>query len=373
MKNIAIFLVVLIISIFFLHTAHIEIQPKSFLTVTLDKAYMIFSEIREYVAPVENMELLTDNGRLNNLSSLGDIQIFPKDHIWNVPIDTLPVDPQSAVYINSIGNSTHLRANFGEWGLPYNVVDNTQAMHMVRFIHPEVSDQVPYPIPDNPLMELEGSPETCADSGQDCHVLIVNKDTNYLYELFFAKRYPDGTWTAYSGAVYNLSGYRLRPPGWGAADAAGLAILPGLVKYDEVEAGAINHAIRFSLQKTNNSKVWPAIASTSDYIDGKNPPFGQRFRLKSSFDTSGYPYQSRIVLEALKKYGMILADNAVADIPIYGTPDPRWNEVDLSTLQTVNASDLEAVDVSSLMIDENSGQARITSIVSRAENATENT
>jgi hypothetical protein len=247
----------------------------------------------------------------------------------------------------------------------YNVVDNTQAMHTVNFIHPEFSDQVPYPIPDNPLMEGGGTAETCVDSGEDCHVLIVNKDTNYLYELFLVKKHSDGTWTAYSGAVYNLSSYTLRPKGWGAADAAGLAMLPGLVKYDEVSEGAINHAIRFAPVNTNSSYVWPAIASASDFDNGTFPSMGQRFRLKSSFDTSGYPSQARIVLEALKKYGMIVADNGVADLAISGTLDTRWDQSDLYTLRTVKASDFEAVDVSSLMINKDSGQARIIPIVAK--------
>lgn len=143
---------------------------------------------------------------------------------------------------------------------------------------------------------------------------MVNKDTNYLYELFIVSRYPNGTWRARTGAVYDLLGYALRPEMWGSADVAGLVILPGLEKYDEVESGEINHAIRFAVVETNDSHVWPAIAHMSPYTDCKYPPFGQRFRLKASFDTSGYPYQARIILEALKKYGMILADNGVKGI-----------------------------------------------------------
>jgi len=352
----------LILTIFFVipHIDHIDLQQNSLIKITLGHANSIVTGIRGLISPLPDKEMETDDRRL---PSLQGIQIFPKDDIWNVPIDSMPVDPMSPVYIQGIGSSTHLRADFGEWGLPYNVVDNTQTMHTVTFTHPEISDQVPYPIPDHPLMELEGTPENCTDTGEDCHVLIVNRDTKYLYELFLVKRYPNGTWTAFSGAVYNLSSYKLRPEGWGAADAAGLPILPGLVKYDEVNAGAINHAIRFALVNTNASHVWPAIASSSDLNSGSFPPMGQRFRLKSSFDTSGYPYQSRVILEALKKYGMILADNGVADIAISGTPDTRWEVVDLYTLPDVKASDFEAVDVSSLMIHEDSGQARIFPLV----------
>jgi len=332
-----------------------DLQQNSLTRISLGHVNSLVTEIRSLISPIPDEATKTDEGRL---PSLQDIQIFPEDNIWNVPIDSMPVDPKSAVYLQGIGSSTHLRADFGEQGLPYNVVDNTQAKHTVIFTHPEISDQVPYPIPDRPLMELYGTPENCTDTGEDCHVLIVNRDTKYLYELFLVKRYPNGTWTAFSGAVYNLSGYTLRPEGWSAADAAGLPILPGLVKYDEVNAGEINHAIRFALVNTNASHVWPAIASSSDLSSGSFPPMGQRFRLKSSFDTSGYPYQSRVILEALKKYGVILADNGIADIAISGTPDTRWDVVDLSTLQDVKASDFEAVDDSSLMIDERSGQAR---------------
>jgi hypothetical protein len=359
MNIVAIFLLVLTIFFVTQQIAHIEIPQNNFTKVTLDRAYTIVSGTRGHISSFLDNESLPDDKRPNNLSSLQGIQIFPKDHIWNVPIDTLPVDPKSPVYIKGIGSSTHLRADFGEQGLPYNVVDNTQAKHTVIFTHPEISDQVPYPIPDNPFMELEGAPENCTDTGEDCHVLIVNRDTNYLYELFLVKKYPNATWTAFSGAVHNLSSYTLRPEGWGAADAAGLPILPGLVKYEEVNTGVINHAIRFALVNTNASHIWPAIASSSDLDTGSFPPMGQRFRLKSSFDTSGYPYQSRVILEALKKYGMILADNGMSDIAISGTPDTRWDEVDLYTLRSVKASDFEAVNVSSLMINEDSGQARI--------------
>jgi hypothetical protein len=291
--------------------------------------------------------------------SLDGIQIFPEDHIWNVPVDTLPVDSRSDVYINSINRSTYLRADFGAGGIPYNIVNNTQETHYVTFIRPDISEEVPYPIPDNPLMERGGStlpfPENCTG---DCHVLIVNQDSHFLYELYDAERFPNGTWGAYSGAVYNLSGYQLRPTGWGSADAAGLAILPGLIKYDEVNAGEINHAIRFALVKTNKSKVWPAISYSSAYSDGTNPPFGQRLRLNASFNTSGYPNQTRVILNALKKYGMILADNGPKDIAISGTPDSRWINADLWALRTVNASNFEAVDCSSLMISMDSGLTR---------------
>jgi len=296
-----------------------------------------------------------------NSESLSGIQLFPSDYIWNVPVDTLPVDPRSVIYINSIGEDTYLRADFGTGGIPYNVVDNTQEIHNIAFRYAFVSDHVSYPIPDNPLMEGGGTPETCKG---DCHVLIVNRDTKYLYEIFdLDGKYPNGTYKAGSGAVYNLASYTLRPSMWASADAGGLPILPALVKYDEVNAGEINHALRVALVKTNASNVWPAIAYVSNYTDGLNPPFGQRFRLKSSFDTSEYPEQTRVILNALKKYGMIVVDNGVKDIAISGVPDTRWSNSALWALRTVKATDFEAVDSSSLMISKTSGKARISPAV----------
>ena len=183
-----------------------------------------------------------------------------------------------------------------------------------------------------------------------------------LYELYAAEKVTDGSWTAGSGAVFNLSDYQLRPTGWTSADAAGLAILPGLVRFDEVSNGEINHALRFTAPSTKKAYIWPARHYASSIIDPAYPPMGQRFRLKSSFNTSGYPYQAKIVLEALKKYGMILSDNG-APWYITGVPDERWNNDALHTLHQVKGSDFEAVDCTSLVINQDSGQARSTQII----------
>jgi hypothetical protein len=194
-------------------------------------------------------------------------------------------------------------------------------------------------------------------------MFVINRDTNYLYELFKVKKYSDGTWTASSGAIYDLSSNALRPNLWGSADAAGTPMVAGLIKYEEVASGEIKHAIRVAFPYTNYSKVWPAIAFSSQYTNGAYPPMGQRFRLKASFDTSGYPQQTRVILNALKKYGMIVADNggAGSNMAIAGTPDSRWNYYSLMDLRDVVATDFEAVDSSSLMISTTSGQARIPS------------
>jgi len=187
-------------------------------------------------------------------------------------------------------------------------------------------------------------------------MLIIDRDARILYELYAAEQRADGSWAAGSGAVFDLSGYTLRPPGWTSADAAGLAVLPGLVRYDEVNDGKINHALRFTAPFTKRAYIWPARHYASSVTDLAYPPMGQRFRLKSSFNTAGYPEQVRTVLEALKKYGMILSDNG-APWYITGEPDERWDNDALHTFHQLKGSDFEAVDSSSLMINENSGQA----------------
>lgn len=289
-------------------------------------------------------------------STIGGVGIFPDDHVWNVPADTLPVDACSSAYVQTIGTSAYVHADFGSglWagnpiGIPYNIVSGTQKKVTVTFDYADESDPGPYPIPDNPVLE----------GGSDRHMLIIDRDNHMLYELFAAEQQPDGSWNAGSGAVFDLSGYELRPEGWTSADAAGLAILPGMVRYEEVAAGEITHAIRFTAPSTRRAYVWPARHYASSLTGTNYPPMGQRFRLKSSFDTSGYPPQARVVLEAMKKYGVILSDNGGAWY-ITGVPDERWDNDDLHSLHQVKGSDFEAVDSSSLMIDPDSGQARTT-------------
>ncbi|NMB79345.1 MAG: hypothetical protein GYA23_09675 [Methanomicrobiales archaeon] len=286
--------------------------------------------------------------------------IFPSDHIWNVPVDNLPVDARSADYLNRIGLTRNLHPDFGAGlyegapiGIPYNIVNNSVPKQAVMFDYAEESDPGSYPVPQNPLIEGGGGSEG------DRHLLMIQEDEGKLYELYAAEKQPDGTWHAGSGAIFDLNGYGLRLAGWTSTDAAGLAVLPGLVRYDEVAAGHIDHAIRFTAPKTQKAYIWPARHYASSITDPSYPPMGQRFRLKASFDTTGYPPQARVVLEALKKYGMILSDNGGAWY-ITGAPDDRWDNDDLHTLQQVRGSDFEAVDESSLMISPDSGQARVT-------------
>jgi hypothetical protein len=195
---------------------------------------------------------------------------------------------------------------------------------------------VPYPIPAHPRVE----------GGSDRHILIADRDACRLYELGGAQK-RGGSWTAWAGATWSLRSNRLRPPTWTSADAAGLPILPGLARYDEVAAGAIEHALRFTAERTRRAFVYPARHYASDSTDPALPPMGLRVRLKASVDTSGFPRQARIVLEALKRFGMILADNG-APWYVTGVPNPRWSNDDLHTLHRLTGRDFEAVDTSSL-------------------------
>jgi hypothetical protein len=269
--------------------------------------------------------------------------LFPASSPWNRPVDRLPVAADSATLVRSIGLDRYLHADFGSglWegspiGIPYNVVTAKQKKVRVGFEYADESDKGPYPIPARPKIE----------GGSDHHVLIVDRDACRLYELGGAQL-QGGTWHAWAGATWNLRSNALRPATWTSADAAGLPILPGLARYDEVAAGAIRHALRFTAERTRRAYVYPARHYASDSTDPSLPPMGLRVRLKASFDTSGFPRQARIVLEALKRYGMILADNG-APWYVSGAPDPRWSNDDLHTLHRVTGADFEVVDASSL-------------------------
>jgi hypothetical protein len=269
--------------------------------------------------------------------------VFPTDNWWNVKVDTLPVAANSAQIINSIGASTWLHADFGSglWngspiGIPITVVPGTQQKVNVSFQYASESDPGPYPIPSN--VAIEG--------GSDRHALIVDKDNCKLYELFaLAKK--GKRWSAGSGAIWSLNSNALRPLGWTSADAAGLQIVPGLARYNEVAAGLINHALRFTVSSTRRAYVYPARHYASSSTDPNLPPMGLRLRLKASFNISGFPPQARVVLQALKTYGMMLADNG-SNWFISGEPNASWNNDDLHSLGQVLGSNFEVVDTSSL-------------------------
>ena len=285
--------------------------------------------------------------------------IFPADNVWNTPVDTLPLDTNSAAYVATIGAGEHVHADFGSgtWeggpiGIPFVDVGSGQAKVPVTFDYSDESDPGPYPIP--PDAPIEGG----SGSDGDRHVLVLERDNCVLYELYDAWPQNGGSsWHAGSGAVFDLCSNDLRPDTWTSADAAGLPILPGLIRYDEVAAGEIRHAIRFTAPQTRDAHVWPARHDASSLSGAQYPPLGQRFRLKAGFDISGFSSQSQVILQALKTYGMILADNGSAWY-ISGAPDERWDNDDLHELHEVPGSAFEAVDESALMVDAGSGQAQ---------------
>jgi len=288
--------------------------------------------------------------------SLAGCPALPADSIWNARVDILPVDPASAAYIATIGAETGLHPDFGSgtWeggpiGIPFVVVPGSQPPVPISFEYADESDPGPYPIPGD--APIEGGPESAGDR----HVVVLDRDRCLLYETW--STYPaDGGWAAGSGAVFDLASNALRPAGWTSADAAGLPILPGLVRYDEVAAGAIRHALRFTAARTRRAYVWPARHFASSSNDPERPPMGQRFRLRASFDLSPFPPHVRVILLAMKVYGLVLADNG-SNWYVSGVPDERWDNDLLRTLKRVKGRDFEAVDVSSLMVDPDDGRA----------------
>ncbi len=268
---------------------------------------------------------------------------FPDDNPWNKDISAVAVDPNSDNLIASIGLNTGLHPDFGTYwegqpiGIPFTVVSaNQPKININRFLYDDESDHGLYPIP--PDAPIEGGP----DSDGDRHVIVVDKDNWKLYELYRA--FPvNGGWKADSGAIFDLSSNKLRPEGWTSADAAGLPIFPGLVRYEEVvEQKEIKHALRFTCRKTRRAYISPARHYASSSDDPNLPPMGMRVRLKADFDISPYPENVRVILKALKTYGMFVADNG-SDWFISGAPDMRWDDEELSVLKNVKGRNFEVV------------------------------
>lgn len=287
-----------------------------------------------------------------------DCPMFPADSHWHADVRRLPVLANSTAMVATVGADSALKADFGSgtWdggpiGIPYVVVPGDQPEVRVTFDDADESDPGPYPIPPNP--PIEGGP----DADGDRHVIVVDEGACRLYELYAAHPAGGGRWTAGSGAVWDLRSHALRPAGWTSADAAGLPILPGLVRYDEVAAGKVEHAIRMTVPVSRKSYVWPARHQAGSTTSADAPAMGQRFRLKATVDERSFPASVRPIIRALKTYGAINADNGSAWF-MSGVPDPRWRNDDLQALRRLQGRDFEAIDASSLRVSAHSGQAR---------------
>jgi hypothetical protein len=273
--------------------------------------------------------------------------VFPANNAWNQRVDKLPVASNSAQLIASIGLDAPVHADFGsgKWdggpiGIPFDVVSRRTASHRVKFEYADESNRVRYPIPAH--VHIEGG----TNASGDRHAILVDKSTCRLYELYDLRR-TGNSWTAGSGATWNLRSNRLRPAGWTSADAAGLPIFPGLARWDEVARGVIDHALRFTAPQTRRAYVYPARHYASSSSDPSLPPMGLRVRLKSSVNIASFPRQARVVLRALQRYGMILADNG-SPWYVSGAPNPHWSNDQLHTLGRLTGADFEVVDTASL-------------------------
>jgi hypothetical protein len=295
-------------------------------------------------------------GNVYGQQTIGNCQVLPSNNIWNTPVDTLPVLANSSNMVNTIGASRGFHADFGSgtWdggpiGIPFITVSGSQTKYPASFLYADESDPGPYAVP------LDAPIEGGSSSTGDRHAIALDTDHCILYELYRA--FPETSdWTADAGAIFDLKSNVLRPATWTSADAAGLPIMPGLVTYEEVASGEIKHAIRFTVPQTRHEFVWPARHYASSLTGLQYPRMGERFRLKASFNISTFPADVQVILRAMKKYGIILADNGSAWY-ISGKPDSRWNNTNLQTFSQLLGSNFEAVDATVLEIDPNSGAA----------------
>ncbi|WP_345307150.1 hypothetical protein [Candidatus Villigracilis saccharophilus] len=279
---------------------------------------------------------------------VGGCQIFPQNNFWNTPVNALPVHSLSSAWINSIGATQGFHMDFGSgtWnggpiGIPFNVISGSQTpKYVVDFYYPGESDAGPYPIPLNPAIEY----------GSDHHILSIDTDDCKLYEIYDAWQ-SSGNWFGGSGAIWDLNSNALRPDGWTSADAAGLPIFPGLVRYEEIAAGEITHALRFTTNCTANYYLWPARHVAQSGSCASPVPFGARFRLKADYNISGFSPQARIILQAMKTYGIVLADNG-SPWYVSGAPSESWNNDMLHELDVVTGNNFEAVDTAGLVTSE---------------------
>ncbi len=289
-----------------------------------------------------------------------DCPAFPSDNVWNTPVTGLPVDSRSASWLAHMDSgSTYLHPDYGPgggsspYGIPWKITSRNAPLVKIRFLYASQSDRVGYPF--SASTPIEGG----ASASGDRHALMVDPETCVLYELYDAIYRPNNRSTAGSGAVWHLRSNRLRPAGWTSADAAGLPILPGLVNYDEVMSGHIDHAIRFTAQTTSSSYIWPARHEAGSTSSLSYPPMGARFRLRAGFTLprSRCARPCQVVIRAMKTYGLILADNG-SNWYFGGTTDRRWTYTMVDQLKQIPADAFQAVDESCLMLGRNSGQAR---------------
>jgi hypothetical protein len=294
---------------------------------------------------------------------------FPAGNLWNQNIAGAPVDPNSDAIINFIGANVPLHPDFGSGlyhgqsiGIPYIVVSGQAPVKITYTAYGDESDPGPMPVPVN--APIEGYPKP---GNGDRHVLVLDRDNCWLYELYSSHVLKNDNWNAASGAVWNLLADETRPYTWTSADAAGLPIFPGLARYDEVAAGAINHALRFTLQNSKAAFTPPASHWAANSTNSLAAPMGMRLRLKASYDISGFPTQSKVILQALQQYGMIMADNG-SSMFISGAPNDNWDNNDLAALKTVPASAFEVLQISPLYTESNIPQGASPTITSLTAN-----
>lgn len=285
-------------------------------------------------------------------------RLFPRSSFWYADVSDLPVHPRSSAWLETSGINRNAHADFGSglWdggpiGIPFTKVKKGQPLANVEFRYPDESDPGPYPIPAN--VKIEGG----SSASGDRHALVLQRSTCTLYEVFDAQPQGDGSWSGGSGAVFDLRSNDLRPDGWTSADASGLPILPGLVRYGEVKRGRINHAIRITLPTTRRAHLWPARHDAGSTNSRNAPPMGAWLRLSADVDPADFPPQSRIIVEALQKHGAIVVDNGSAFF-LSGAPDRRWDNDDLRSLHELNATDFEFVRAGRMKVNRNSGIVR---------------
>lgn len=279
------------------------------------------------------------------LATIAGCPLFPATNPWNQSVDGLPVAGNSKAMIKNIGANARSWPSFGSgrWegapvGMPVNVVGRDAKTSKVRFRYASGSDRKPYPIPGGAKLQ----------AGADRHLIIVQRETCALYELFDARK-RGGKWTAGSGAIFDLRSDAMRPEGWTSADAAGLPILPGLVRWDELRTGSIDHALRITVPRTRKGYLFPARHDASSSRNRNLPAFGQRLRLKKSVDAAKFGPQARIIIKALQTYGALVADHGQAWV-LSGSPSERWDNEDLHRLDRLKGSDFEVVDTTSLPV-----------------------